>query len=119
MRWTFENVEYRRRLNCIFLFENFLQKKIWIKQFETFLLDKHISYKKYTNNCFTLKKITVRPVILCNMSKHRKKRRNIESQMKQLKFDGYYGPDYISLLGFSSIFYKYKNIEDLIIKLEE
>ena len=44
---------------------------------------------------------------------------DIEVQMKQLKFDGYYGPSYISLLGFPNLFYKYKNIEDLIIKLEE
>lgn len=119
MRWIFENTEYRRRLNCIFLFENFAQKKIWIKHFETFLLDKYICYKKSNNGCFTLKKITIKPIILYDMLKHPKNQRNIKTQMKQMKFDGYYGPSYISLLGFPNLFYKYESLEELIIKLEE
>ena len=119
MKWVFENVEYRRRLNCIIAFEKNSQLVFWEKQFEKFLLGKDICYKKSNNGCFTLKKITIKPIILYDMLKHPKNQRNIEVQMKQLKFDGYYGPSYNSLLGFPNLFYKYKNIEDLIIKLEE
>lgn len=119
MKWVFENVEYRRRLNCIIAFEKNSQLDFWKKQFEKFLLDKHIRYKKSNNGCFTLKKITIKPIILYDMLKHPKNRRNIEVQMKQLKFDGYYGPSYISLLGFPNLFYKYESLEELIIKLEE